>query len=199
MVKYVMDSMEAVAYYIQTSKVLKNIENFWYCETRDQSQARIAKWVKLFVSFGENLNNSIILGSIIGEITNNSFDHNLGRWTDSSGCVVGIHLENNIIKINIADRGQGIVSTLRHQFSELTENSEILNNAFTKRVSGRAHEKRGNGLKYVNQHITNSNNYLYCFSNSEKFQIGHSINIKFDHLENLKNSFTYIYLEWKIL
>ena len=79
-----MNSIEAVVNFLEKSNI-NQTENFWYSVARDQSNARIANWVRLFQSQGESLNSSIVLGSILGELTNNSFDHNFGKWKDLSG------------------------------------------------------------------------------------------------------------------
>ena len=54
--------------------------------------------------------------------------------------------KNTII---LADRGQGILTTLKRAKPELTNANEALEVAFTETVSGRVNEARGNGLKFV--------------------------------------------------
>ena len=49
----------------------------------------------------------------------------------------------------MADRGQGILTTLKRIRPELTDASQALKVAFTETVSGRFPEARGNGLKFV--------------------------------------------------
>ncbi|MBI2340335.1 MAG: hypothetical protein HYU99_08235 [Deltaproteobacteria bacterium] len=51
--------------------------------------------------------------------------------------------------IVIADRGQGILSSLKRVLPSLKDDQEALETAFEKKLSGRAPEKRGNGLKFV--------------------------------------------------
>lgn len=87
------------------------------------------------------------ISSTAGEIGNNSFDHNLGSWPDIRGIFFAYDLNKR--QIVLADRGQGILATLRRVRPSLINDSEALFTAFTEKISGRAPENRGNGLKYV--------------------------------------------------
>lgn len=87
------------------------------------------------------------ISSIVGEIGNNSFDHNLGSWPDVRGIFFAYDLHKG--QIALADRGQGILTTLKRARPALINDSEALLTAFTEKVSGRFPENRGNGLKYV--------------------------------------------------
>lgn len=86
---------------------------------------------------------------VTGEIGDNSFAHNLGKWPDTSGIFFGYDLTKRIIVL--ADRGLGILETLRQVRPELPSHVEAVNVAFTEFISGRAPEKRGNGLKLVRE------------------------------------------------
>lgn len=88
-----------------------------------------------------------LISAITGEIGNNSFDHNLGNWPDVLGIFFAWNLGKG--KIVLADRGQGILSTLKKVKPELTNHQDALRTAFTEMISGRAPEYRGNGLKFV--------------------------------------------------
>lgn len=92
-----------------------------------------------------------LISSMVGEIGNNSFDHNLGSWPDIRGIFFAYDLNKR--QIVLADRGQGILTTLKRVRPTLTNDSEALLTAFTEKVSGRAPENRGNGLKYVKKVI----------------------------------------------
>ncbi|MDD5433760.1 MAG: hypothetical protein PHE77_03880, partial [Candidatus Pacebacteria bacterium] len=95
----------------------------------------------------EKLYSLIVL--IAGEIGDNSFAHNLGKWPDTAGIFFGYDLEKRIIVL--ADRGLGILETLRQVRPELTSHVAAVEVAFTEFISGRAPEKRGNGLKLVRE------------------------------------------------
>ena len=110
-----------------------------YCQTRDVFQARL-----------EKLQSSLqmsLLSAIAGEIGNNSFDHNLGNWPDTTGIYFSYDLGKRVIVL--ADRGQGILATLRRVRPALINDGDALKTAFTETISGRFPEARGNGLKFV--------------------------------------------------
>ena len=90
--------------------------------------------------------------SIAGEIGNNSFDHNLGQWPDTPGIFFGYDLNKR--QIVLADRGLGILETLKRVKPELKDHEQALLTAFTEMISGRAPENRGNGLKYVRKVVS---------------------------------------------
>ena len=103
-----------------------------------------------------SLRNSFATISLIvlvaGEIGDNSFAHNLGKWPDTAGIFFGYDLEKRIIVL--ADRGLGVLETLRQVRPELPSHVAAVGVAFTEFVSGRAPEKRGNGLKLVREVVT---------------------------------------------
>jgi hypothetical protein len=66
-----MNPVENVIHFVKTGKA--NVQdNVYYNESRDQSNARIPKWIRFFQSQKISLNDSILLGAILGEVTNNS-------------------------------------------------------------------------------------------------------------------------------
>jgi hypothetical protein len=82
---------------------------------------------------------------------NNSFDHNLGQWQDIRGIFFAYDQQKRTIVL--ADRGQGILKTLRRVRPQIKDDQEALKIAFTEVLSGRAPESRGNGLKFVRKII----------------------------------------------
>lgn len=101
-----------------------------------------------------------LLTSIAGEIGNNSFDHNLGKWADIPGIFFGY--DENKRLIVLADRGQGILKTLKRVREYLSSDEKALEVAFTEVVSGRSPEARGNGLKFVRE-VVKDNKLLLEF------------------------------------
>lgn len=79
----------------------------------------------------------------------NSFAHNLGKWPDVQGIFLGYDFHKRVIVL--ADRGLGVLETLRRVRPELSSHVAAVEVAFTEFVSGRAPEKRGNGLKSVRE------------------------------------------------
>ncbi len=119
----------------------------WYYETRDFFQARLSRMQAELVKLPNFLNLSYLCVAIAGEIGNNSFDHNLGNWPDIGGIFFGYDLKKR--HIVLADRGQGILKTLKRVRPQIKDDQEALRVAFTEILSGRAPEARGNGLKFV--------------------------------------------------
>ena len=119
------------------------------CESRDIFQARLDTMYRTYFSSGIDEAESGLLTAVAGEIGNNCFDHNLGKWRDMAGCWFEYGHSTTEIWIVLADRGQGIFSSLKRVVTTLNDDQEALDTAFQKRVSGRSPEKRGNGLKFV--------------------------------------------------
>lgn len=126
--------------------------------------ARLEKELKGTVGFEEEFS---LITSVVGEIGNNSFDHNVGSWPDVRGILFGYDLNKK--QIVLADRGRGIFETLKKVRPNLGSDSEALTMAFTEKVSGRAPENRGNGLKYVRRVVVNSDKKIFI---SLHFQSG---------------------------
>jgi len=125
--------------------------------TRDVLHARTERLIKELKKILPNENLIYLLTAVAGEIGNNSFDHNLGQWQDTLG--VFFQLDTTARTIIIADRGQGVLATIRRVRPDVLTDDRALEVAFTEMVSGRAPEKRGNGLKFVKKVI--SENYLH--------------------------------------
>ena len=121
----------------------------FYCSTSSIFNARLTKMeYALMQKPGfEKLYSLITL--ITGEIGDNSFAHNLGKWPDTPGIFFGYDLAKGIVVL--ADRGLGILETLRQVRRELPSHVVAVEVAFTEFISGRAPEKRGNGLKLVRE------------------------------------------------
>lgn len=121
----------------------------FYCQTSSMFNARLTKMEhELMRKSGfEKLYSLITL--VVGEIGDNSFAHNLGKWPDTPGIFFGYDLGKGIVVL--ADRGLGILQTLRQVRPELPSHVAAVEVAFTEFISGRAPEKRGNGLKLVRE------------------------------------------------
>jgi len=124
----------------------------FYCATSPIFNARLTKMEYALMQkpgFGKLYS---LITLITGEIGDNSFAHNLGKWPDTAGIFFGYDLEKRIVVL--ADRGLGILETLRQVRPELSGHVEAVKVAFTEFISGRAPEKRGNGLKLVREVVT---------------------------------------------
>ena len=129
-----------------------------YCKTRDVFQARLES-LQSKLSQGLPLGTVSLIAAVAGEIGNNSFDHNLGNWPDIMGTFFASSLRSKVVVL--ADRGQGILTTLKRVRPKLSNAQEALKVAFTETVSGRPSEARGNGLKFVRQVVVNNHLTLY--------------------------------------
>ncbi|TSC97470.1 MAG: hypothetical protein CEN88_32, partial [Candidatus Berkelbacteria bacterium Licking1014_2] len=119
-----------------------------YCSSRDIFQARLDKMRTVFESAAnEEMDLIYLLIAVIGEIGNNSFDHNLGQWRDIGGIFFNFDQSEKIVVL--ADRGQGFYSSMKKAISDIPNDLEAIKIAFTKQISGRQPERRGNGLKFV--------------------------------------------------
>lgn len=119
-----------------------------YCQTRDVVQARVELLRENLLRVGWGEARTALITAVIGELTSNAFDHNLGKWRDVPGCWFESVIESNHLEVTIADRGQGVKSSLERIRPGIDE-AEALRMAFAEHVTGRAPEKRGNGLKFV--------------------------------------------------
>lgn len=124
----------------------------FYCSDISVFKARLDRMESELVKI-EGLNElySLIV-AVAGEIGGNSFDHNLGNWPDTPGIFFGYDLIKR--RVVLADRGRGVLATLKIVRPELNDHKEALRVAFTEVVSGRAPESRGNGLKFVRKVVT---------------------------------------------
>jgi len=155
-----------------------NVINDYYCQTRDVFQARNNKILNELIKRGINENKAYLISAIIGEIGNNSFDHNLGNWPDIMGIFFNYETKEQALEIILADRGQGILKTLKKVKPELKNDLEALKTAFTEKISGRAPENRGNGLKFVKSSVKEMNINLSFISGNGQAELNHQIKIQ---------------------
>lgn len=132
----------------------KEFSEQFYCQNSGVFQAHVTKMGGLMMENKNAKGLFSLLTSIAGEIGNNSYDHNLGQWPDTPGIFFGYDLDKK--QIVLADRGLGILKTLKRVKPELDDHEQALKVAFTEIISGRKPEARGNGLKYVRNVIANN-------------------------------------------
>lgn len=134
-----------------TQKIPAQLESRVYCPTRAIFEARLQRFGTLLEESGVAEEKFSLIVSAAGEIGNNSFDHNLGNWPDVPGLFFDYDISSG--DVVLADRGQGVLATLQRVRPSLSQHAEALHVAFTEVITGRAPEKRGNGLKYVKKVI----------------------------------------------
>ena len=141
----------------------------FHCMDASVFQARLTK-LKSDLEKVEKLKEIyFLIVAITGEIGDNSFAHNFGSWPDVKGIFFAYDLSKG--KIILADRGQGILKTLKKVKPELNNHLGALKTAFTEIISGRSPESRGNGLKYVREVITNNDIDLFFQTGNAKLKI----------------------------
>jgi hypothetical protein len=119
------------------------------CATRDAFQARLDTMLRELLTKGWTEEDASLLTAVLGEVGNNSFDHNLGQWPDVAGCAFGREVTLDPAVFWILDRGVGLLSTLRRADPSLGTHAEAVRAGFERVLSGRTPERRGNGLKFV--------------------------------------------------
>lgn len=141
-----------------------------YCQTRDIFQARLEK---LQSELGRVMTIEIVslITAISGGIGNNSFDHNLGNWPDIPGIFFSYSIRKR--KVVLADRGQGILTTLKRVRPGLSNSMDAMRVAFTETISGRYPETRGNGLKFVKSIIVKNPFSLYFQTGNARLYLKH--------------------------
>ncbi|KKR46569.1 MAG: hypothetical protein UT82_C0010G0006 [Parcubacteria group bacterium GW2011_GWB1_40_14] len=141
----------------------------FYCANSAVFQARLIKMQDTLVRSGLSENLVPLIVSVAGEIGNNSFDHNLGKWPDIPGVFFGYDVTKR--QVVLADRGLGILSTLSRVRPELKTHVDALRVAFTEVVSGRAPEARGNGLKFVRRVVAENPVSLFFRSGDAELRL----------------------------
>lgn len=134
--------------------VVKNTEisSQFYCSNSAVFQTRLIHMQDLLMGVPELHSIFPLIVAVAGEIGNNSFDHNLGNWPDTPGIFFAYDThKRNVV---LADRGLGILATLKRVKPGLNNHEEALRVAFTEIISGRSPESRGNGLKFVRKVIS---------------------------------------------
>lgn len=182
--------------WVESNKPIEVSPNI-YCSTRDIFQARLEKLqFKLTQIFPIKVVSLVI--AIAGEIGNNSFDHNLGSWSDIPGIIFSYTIHNRTIVL--ADRGQGILTTLKRVKPNLTNYADALRVAFTETISGRYPEARGNGLKFVKSVIEKNPIKLFFQSgNAQVSLINNENDLNIQTAKNtIKGCFAIITFEEKI-
>ena len=150
-----------------------------FCQTRDVFQARLDAMAQELVHDGKlSEDTAYLVTAIAGEIGNNSFDHNIGNWPDVPGIFFGYEGADGSHSIVLADRGQGVFTTIKNVKPDVSSDRQALKIAFTEIISGRGEEKRGNGLKFVRENIENKKWSLRFDSGRASLEIDTKGNLK---------------------
>ena len=152
--------------WVMTDPEKAQIASDYYCQMRDDFEARNNRVPDELIRNGMGEDLAYLIYSMLGELGNNSFDHNLANWPNIPGVFFSVEYDSKTGTAIIADRGLGVLNTLRKAAPDLKNDEEALELAFTKKISSRVFENRGNGLKFVKNNIT-ANNLLLEFSSGD--------------------------------
>jgi len=134
-----------------------------FSATRDVFTARLQSFIYESKKYLE--------AAIIGEIGNNTFDHNfVFELQYPRGVYCNFFYKDRYVIV--ADYGRGIKGSLLPVVPSICSDKEAVEMAFTKQISGRTPEQRGNGLKFVSETVRQNNWQLFfqsgngnCFIN----------------------------------
>jgi hypothetical protein len=134
-----------------------NESDEFFSKTRDVFMARMQSYIME--------TNKYLEAAIIGEIGNNTFDHNFifeKKFPWGVYCNLSYKQKYTVL----ADYGMGVRQSLLSVLPLINSDFEAVKLAFTKRISGRSPEQRGNGLKFVSETIWQNHWHLYFQSGS---------------------------------
>jgi hypothetical protein len=130
--------------------VIEEMKNCFHNErehfsmTRDVFTARLQSYILESKKYLE--------AAVIGEIGNNTFDHNfVFELQFPRGVYCNLSYKNGYVVI--ADYGRGVKGSLLSVVPSISTDIEAVEMAFTKQISGRTPEQRGNGLKFVSETV----------------------------------------------
>jgi len=173
------NDIEKLAYDWAAAKAVADLDNNYYCETMDVFQARLVRMLNDLLNNSDIVENKIYtISAIAGEIGNNSFDHNIGSWPDVVGIFFSYDFVEDKFRIVLADRGQGVLKTLKNVKPELKDDFDAVRVAFTERISARAPEVRGNGLKFSKESVEKENMHLVFISGNAQADLNKEMKIK---------------------
>lgn len=177
------NNLEKLAYkWITTKPEEVDVQSEYYCQTRDVFEARNDKIPKLLIEKGMSEDLAYLIYSMLGELGNNSFDHNLANWPNVMGVFFAVDFDGKNGIAIIADRGLGVWNTLKKAAPALNNDMEAVELAFTKKISSRVLENRGNGLKFVKNNVIEKNLLLKFYSGNAQVSLNH--NMRINHANN---------------
>jgi hypothetical protein len=142
-----------------------NENNEYFSKTRDVFTARLQSYIVEKKKYLE--------AAIIGEIGNNTFDHNF-VFADNHPRGVYCNVSYKHKYTVLADYGKGVRQSLLPVLPSIGSDLEAVETAFTRRISGRSPEQRGNGLKFVSETVQQNKWHLYFQSGSGSCSIDES-------------------------
>jgi excisionase family DNA binding protein len=158
-----------LAYEWATGSSATDLPPTFYCADSGIFKARLTKMETALMGIPTLQKEFPLIVAITAEIGDNSFSHNIGNWPDATGIFFGYDIHSR--EVVLADRGVGVLQTLKRVRSELTNYPDALNVAFNEIVSGREPEQRGNGLKFVKKVVAENPISLFFQSGDTELEI----------------------------
>lgn len=138
-----------------------NIQEIVHCLYRDDFNARLeSKIRRMFRHFGLGEEDEQMATALVGELGNNVFDHNEGVWPmDVRGAIIIAQSYPKLKKIEVlvADPGVGFLGSLKELPNKPDNDVEAIKLGLSG-ITGRVGEKRGNGLKTIQNWTINEFN-----------------------------------------
>jgi hypothetical protein len=138
-----------------------NIHEIMHCSFRDELAGRLSSKIRLmFRDFGMNKEEEQRVTALVGELGNNVFDHNEGEWpTSFRGAIIIAQRYPQLRKIEVvvADAGVGFLGSLKTYDPAPKDDVEAIKLGLLG-ITGRAGERRGNGLKTIQDWTINNFN-----------------------------------------
>lgn len=150
--KHLRDHIQRRSFAVSLSPRLRGEETLVVrSKFRDKFEASLPAIIRFLQKKGVNDEDAYRVTAMIGELGNNAFDHNLGKWPNGFiGCLIAMQIqkEKRLLEIVVVDLGVGFKASLsRHTPSPKSETEAILMGL--RGESGRIGEKRGNGLRTI--------------------------------------------------
>lgn len=125
---------------------------FWFrSKYRDDFEASLPRVIRFLQKQMVDDVDAYRITAIVGELGNNNFDHNLGRWPNGFiGNFVALRYnkKERLLEIVVIDLGIGFKESLKENKPAPASETEAIKMGL-KGVTGRVGEKRGNGLRTV--------------------------------------------------
>jgi len=115
--------------------------------------------VALLINLGFTEELALLLLSSLGELVDNSFFHNLGRWDTRLGPLIIMLMqafpEKREFNISVSDFGVGFLETLKKNYPETSNEEEAIKLALKENITSRIEKRGGNGLLFLQNNIFN--------------------------------------------
>lgn len=129
-----------------------NIQKILHCDFRDEFEAHLLSKIRMmFRDFGLNTDDEYRATTLLGELGNNVFDHNVGSWSmNFKGAIIisQNYPESKKIEVVVADSGVGFKESLKLRDPNIKNDIEAIKLGLSG-ITGRVGEDRGNGLKLI--------------------------------------------------